>query len=552
MALWQNIQINPQDKRLLTAFIIAGLVVTGVGGIFALLMLLVRTPVLSVLSANLYYQALTGHGLFMFILWFSFMQTALLIVAGTLLIKQKLWSYPLAWVGFGFMVLAAVLALAGVLWGANITYHGAIPLAEQYSAAWLIYLSYIVLSLGMLIVVVDFLLTILGGVERKLSLNSWAAFFQKIPIASFAAISGLFIAIPGLIAALKTFIPAFLWTLGLSDIDPEIYRMNWHVAFHIYHYIPVLALVGVAYVLVETTAGARSVYAKQVAKALFLLYPFFVPPTFLYHLLADPNIPQNVKFAGTTMSLLVGTPTLLHMFIILGMLEVGMRRAGYGLFNWLKYLPWRNPAFSSMMMGMVTLFVGGLSSYLLLQEQLASMLHSTFAVPAYIHAMAAGGANMMYMGALYYGVPVVLGRQLWGLKLARIQPYLMGGALLWMSIFGMGAGLAGVPRRFASLGENVPASWSTWMNLSLGVGGVLALAAVMIFLLIMTMTALVGQKASSAEQAVKWLTSSPLPLKRTYNHTPVALIPPAAFILGIILLTVLAFNFLWSIPIHDK
>lgn len=552
MALWQNIQINPQDKRLLTAFIIAGLVVTGVGGIFALLMLLVRTPVLSVLSANLYYQALTGHGLFMFILWFSFMQTALLIVAGTLLIKQKLWSYPLAWVGFGFMVLAAVLALAGVLWGANITYHGAIPLAEQYSAAWLIYLSYIVLSLGMLIVVVDFLLTILGGVERKLSLNSWAAFFQKIPIASFAAISGLFIAIPGLIAALKTFIPAFLWTLGLSDIDPEIYRMNWHVAFHIYHYIPVLALVGVAYVLVETTAGARSVYAKQVAKALFLLYPFFVPPTFLYHLLADPNIPQNVKFAGTTMSLLVGTPTLLHMFIILGMLEVGMRRAGYGLFNWLKYLPWRNPAFSSMMMGMVTLFVGGLSSYLLLQEQLASMLHSTFAVPAYIHAMAAGGANMMYMGALYYGVPVVLGRQLWGLKLARIQPYLMGGALLWMSIFGMGAGLAGVPRRFASLGENVPASWSTWMNLSLGVGGVLALAAVMIFLLIMTMTALVGQKASSAEQAVKWLTSSPLPLKRAYNYTPVALIPPAAFILGIILLTILAFNFLWSIPIHDK
>jgi hypothetical protein len=38
-------------------------------------------------------------------------------------------------------------------------------------------------------------------------------------------------------------------------------------------------------------------------------------------------------------------------------------------------------------------------------------------------------------------------------------------------------------------------------------------------------------------------------MKVAYNRTPVALIPPLVFILGIIILTILAFNILWGIPI---
>ncbi len=550
MALWQEIKIEPQDKRLLKAFGGTGLVLMGIGGIFALLMLLVRTPALSVLSTNVYYQALTGHGLFMFILWLGFIQVAFLIAAGTVLIKRKLWSYRLAWAGYWVMLLSAVLTLIGVLMGANITYSGAVPLAEQYSAAWVLYLSFILLALGMLMVVVDFMMTIISAVERKRSFHSWVVFLKELPIATFAATAALFIAIPGLIAALKVFIPALLWSLGIGGaLDPDGYRLSWHIAFHIYHYMPALTLVGVAYILVEVTIGAKSVYAKQVAKALFLLYPFVVPPTFLYHLLVDPSIPENVKFIGTILSLLVGMPTVLHMFIIVGMVEARMRQAGYGLFNWLKHLPWRNPAFGSMVMGMVTLLLGGLLAYILIQAQLAPMLHNTFVVPAYIHPMAAGGANLMYMGALYYALPVITGRQLWGLGLARVQPYLMGGALILMSVFGTGAGMAGVPRRYAFLGEDAPAAWTTWMNLSLGIGGMLAFAAGVIFVLIMVMTVVAGKKVATVEESIKGLEAPALAQKVAYNRTPLALIPPIIFVLGIIILTVVAFNILWGIPI---
>lgn len=553
MALWQEIRIGREDRRLLTAFVLSGLVIMSIGGVFALLMLLVRTPAFSLFSSNIYYQAVTGHSLMMFVFWLGFIQTAFLIAAGTVLIRQRLWSYRLAWVGWGIMVLAALLALTGVLRGANISYHALLPLAQQFPSAWMVYLSFILLALGMSVVVVDFLGTIFSAVERKGSFTSWAALFQRIPIATFAATAGLLIAIPGLIAAFKVFIPAFLWTLMGTPVDPlvsNIYRMNWHIVFHIYHYMPALALVGVAYVLVEATTDAGSVYAKQVAKALFLLYPFFVPPTFVYHLLVDPNLTYNMKFIGTILSMLVGVPTILHMFVILGMLEARMRRAGYGFFNWLRHLPWRNPVFGSMIMGMITLFVGGLLAYVLIQEQLAPMLHNTFAVPAYIHPMAAGGANIMYMGALYYGLPMVLGRRLWGLGIARFQPYLMGGALVLMSVFGFGAGLAGVPRRYASLGADAPASWSTWVNLSLGVGGMLAIVALVIFVLIMVMTGLKGRKVASIEDAIRGTEATALPLRVQYGRTPVALIPSSIFIVVILALTFWAFGHLWGLPVQ--
>jgi cytochrome c oxidase subunit 1 len=551
MSLLQEITIEPQDRRLLKAFAGTGLVIMAIGGLFALLMVLERTPAIPISSPTLYYRSLTGHGIFMFFFWLCFVQTAFLIAAGTVLIKRRLWSYPLAWVGFGVMVAAAIISAIGILLGADITYSATVPLAEQYSAAWLVYLGFIVLSVGLLIVVADFIATIFAAVQHPFSFNSWVVFLRDIPISTFAAVAGLFIVIPGLIATLKTFIPAFLWSVGLGSIDPMSYRMSWHIAFHIYHYVPALTLVGVAYILVELTADATSVYAKQVAKALFLLYPFFVPPTFLYHLLVDPTISQTIKFIGTALSLLVGVPTVLHMFIILGMLEARMRRAGYGVFGWVRHLPWSNPAFGSMIMGMVTLLVGGLFSYIIIQEQLAPMLHNTFVVPAYVHAMAAGGANIIYMGFLFYGIPILMGRQLWGLGLARIQPYLMAGALLIMSVAGVAAGLAGVPRRFPSIsGGDTPASWAPLMNLSLGVGGMLATAALILFILIMGMTAIAGKRVATSVEAIKGMEPPHLPLKVEYDRTPVALIPSTLFLVGVIFLTLVAFGLFRGMPIQ--
>lgn len=557
MALLDEIKIAPKDRKLLLAFFIVGMILLGIAGTLALLMLLVRTPAISLGSASLYYRAITGHGIFMFIFWLGFIQTGLLITAGTVLIGRSLWSYKLGWAGFWTMVAGMVSAGAGILFDAETSYIALVPLSGEYSATPLVYLGFILASLGMGLIITDFIMTIVNAVENRRSFNSWAAFLRDIPISTFAAIAGLFIAIPGLILALKVFIPALLWSLGFINVDPlsfvyyaNSYRMNWMVIFHIYHYLPALTLVGVAYVLVEFTTDAKSVYTKHIAKALFLLYPFFVPPTFLYHLLADPNLSQGIKSLGSSLSLLVGTPTVLHTFIILGMLEARIKSAGHGFWSWLRYLPWGNPAFGSMSMGIVTLFVAGVLAYILIQEQLAQILHNTFAVPAYVHPMAAGGANLIYMGAIYYGVTLLTGRQLWGLTIARIQPYLMAGALILMAVFGWLAGLAGVPRRVASItyGGEAPVTWAPLMNLSLGVGGLLAIVAGVLFVLVAVMTALAGRKATTIRETIRGLAPLVLPIVKEHKTTPIALLTTITFIVVVLVLTILVFMRLNLVP----
>lgn len=547
----RSVELDPRDRRLLSAFALVGLVILCLGGLFALLMKLVRTPALSVLSAQVYYQSLTGHGILMFIFWLGFIQTAFLIVAGTVLVRRRLWSYRMGWTGLGIMTLAAFLALVAVLRGTSVTYNVPVPLSRQFGGTWLILLSYILLSIGMLVIVVDFILTMLAAVEHKWSLDCWAAFFRDLPISTFAAIAGLFIAVPGLLAALNTFGGALMWSLGRASIDAAAYRMNWHIVFHIYHYIPALTLVGVAYVLVEATADAHSIYAKQLAKALFLMYPIFVPPTFIYHLLVDPTLPPNVKTVGTVLSLLVGVPTLLHTFIILGMLESRMRGAGYGRIAWLRRLPWGNPAFASLTVGFLTLFIGGTMAYLLLQAPLAAMLHNTFFVPAYIHPIAGGGANIIYMGALYLSLPVLLGRRLWGLRLARVQPYLMGLGLTIMAVFGAAAGLAGVPRRYAALAAGSPERWTVLLNVALGIGAMLALTAGVLFVVIVAMTALFGERVSSPLDAVVDLAPPDLPVGSGPTSTPVALVPAIAFVVTVVFMTLWAFRHLAGLPIQS-
>lgn len=263
MTLLEKLKVDPRDKKLLLAFFVAGITVLIIAGVMALLMVLVRTPAISVGSSDLYYQSLTGHSIFMFIFWLAFIQTGLLITAGTVLINRRLWSLKLGWAGFWFMVVGALSAGVGILMGANIAYSTPVPLSADYSGTPFVYLAFILLAIGMGLIVIDFIMTMVGAVENKRSFNSWAAFLRDLPISSFAAVAGLFIAVPGLILSLKLFIPALLWSLGYYAYDPisviyysNSYRLNWHVVFHIYHYIPALALVGVAYVMVELTAGA--------------------------------------------------------------------------------------------------------------------------------------------------------------------------------------------------------------------------------------------------------------------------------------------------------
>jgi cytochrome c oxidase subunit 1 len=376
-----------------------------------------------------------------------------------------------------------------------------------------------------------------------------------IHVSTFAAICAVPLLFSIVLTAAYLYIPALLWSMGWISKDAGEFALNfrltYHVLFHIIHYIPAMAMIAAAYVLVELTTGAQSVYRKTVAKGLFLMYPAVVPPTFVYHLMADPSITQGVKIIGSALSLMVWIPSLLHMFIIMGMTEARMRSAGYGTFGWIRHLPWKNPAFSSLVMGMITFGIAGSLTAVLLQEQTASLLHGTFAVPAYIHPMVVGAASLIYMGIMYYGVSIYMQRDLWGTTIARIQPYLLSVALLIFAWAGTMAGYAGVPRRTAdiSFGGVAPASWDTMMNVTMGVGGTLTLIAGVLFFVVVGMTMVAGRKLPASELGDD-LSVLALTPTREFAYTPTALIPGVIFVLIVLIFTAGAFAIMGSWPIQ--
>jgi cytochrome c oxidase subunit 1 len=267
--------------------------------------------------------------------------------------------------------------------------------------------------------------------------------------------------------------------------------------------------------------------------------------------MVDPAIPQGIKIIGSALSLLVWIPSILHMFIITGMMEAKMRSAGHSLFGWIGHLPWKNPAFASLIMGMITFGIAGSLTSVLLQEQTASLLHGTFAVPAYIHPMVVGAASLIYMGIVYYGVSIFMKRNIWGSLIARIQPYLLTLALLIFAGAGTLAGYAGVPRRTAeiSYGGLAPESWKKLMDVSLGVGGTLTLIAGILFFVVIGMTMFAGRKLVASDVAGD-LAVLEVAAKREFKYTPTALIPGVIFVMIVLVFTAVAFRIIGKWPIQ--
>ncbi len=314
--------------------------------------------------------------------------------------------------------------------------------------------------------------------------------------------------------------------------------------FHVNHYVPLIAAVGVWYALAKHTTGAQSVFGERFSKAVFTVYPLVVPPTFLYHLFLAPGVPAGVKTVGSILSLFIGVPTIIVSVVVLGMLEARMRATGStGTVGWLRQLPWGNPAFGGLAMGMLTFGLGGAFAYALLSEGLAPLLHNTFAVPGYFHAFTSAGVTVTFMGAVYALLPGLMRRRLWAPAAARIQPYLMGAGATIFVLFGVTAGYLGVPRRVPGITNtgNAPPAWSTLMNITEGIGGLLMVVAGGLFFAVLIGTFLAGRQVSEDSHNVVPVESLAMDSVRK-GMTWAAAIPGVMVVVLIVTVTIASFE----------
>ncbi len=295
------------------------------------------------------------------------------------------------------------------------------------------------------------------------------------------------------------------WSLGLLDrIDPLLARTLFWFFGHPLVYFWLLPAYTIWYAVAPREAGGK-LFSDPLARMVFTHFLVLSTPVGFHHQFQDPGIPAAWKLFHTFNTMAISFPSLVTAFTVIASLEVaGRLRGGTGLFGWLRTLPWGNPTLSSVLLAGLLFMVGGFGGAVNAAYTLNSVVHNTAWVAAHFHLTVGSAAALTFMGACYWLVPKVAGRELELGLLARVQPYLWFIGMGLFSFTGHVAGLMGLPRRVFETsygGAEVARSWEALTTVS-ALGGVFLFASAGFFVLVMLGTLLAGRR--TAPESIEW------------------------------------------------
>ena len=486
-------------QRFIKLNAVAAVVFLLLGGIAALLLALTRWQTVHLLPTDWFYRILTFHGINMLIHWILFFEVAVLYFACTTPLNARLFSRKVAWVSFGMMAVGAGMVDYIILAGqADVLMTSYLPLLAHPA----FYLGIILVAVGTLIGVFNFFATLYVA-KRD------GAYEGSMPLVTFGALAAAIIAVITLLHGAIVMIPSYTYSMGwTAQPDPAWYRLIWWGLGHQSQQVNVCAMVAIWYLIGNITVGARPIN-EAVCRTAFALYVLFINIASAHHLLVDPGVGSTWKIWNTSYAMYLAVlASMVHGFTVPAGVEVAMREKGYtrGLFGWVTALPWRNPAFSGAVLSVVIFgFIGGITGVTLGTQQINIIAHNTLRIPGHFHATVVGGTSLAFMALTYYVIPLIFQRDFIGRSWARIQPYLFAAGITMLS-FGMSfAGSMGVSRRSWDIdaqGIYSPAA-HLWLGL-VGIGGILAFASVLIFVLLCVGTLLFGKKVENGKAIFDW------------------------------------------------
>ncbi len=492
-----GLQFHKPAEQLMRAHAVVAIVILLIGGIAALLVTLTRWPAVHYLAADRFYQLLTAHGVNMLIFWMIFFEIAVLYFWSSTLLRCRLATPRIAWLGFALMVLGAVVNNAAVLNGdASVMMTSYVPMPANPN----FYLGLILFAVGALLGCFVFLGTLVIAREEK-------TYEGSIPLVTFGALTACIIAIFTIASGAIILIPTYMWSMGwIAHIDAVMYRLVWWAMGHSSQQINVAAHVAVWYAIAAIVFGAKPL-SEKVSRTAFFLYIAFLQLASAHHLLVDPGISSEWKIFNTSYAMYLAVlASMIHGLTVPGSIEVAQRAKGFsrGLFQWLRKAPWGNPVFSGMFISLVGFgFIGGISGVVMGTEQINIIIHNTIYVPGHFHATVVIGTTLAFMALTYFLIPVLFRRQVFLPGLAKWQPYLFGIGMAVFTLALMGAGTLGVERRHydiefagSALAFDYPASAYTLMGIA-GISGVAAIVGGAIFIVITVVSVFFGKRVAS-------------------------------------------------------
>ncbi len=438
-------------------------------------------------SAGMYYLSVTAHGVLMGIIFTTFFIMGLGYVVAERALGRDLPWRPLAWAGFWVALTGTAAAAAMILAGkASVLYTFYPPMK-----------AHPVFYIGTTLVVVGSWLWCAVMIR---ALMDWrrANPGRLLPVAMTGMMATVIVWILATIGvAAEMLFMLIPWSLGLvPTIDPVLARTLFWWFGHPLVYFWLLPAYVIWYSVLPREAGGK-LFSDPLARVVFVLFIILSTPVGFHHQAMDPGIPAGWKMFHTFNTLWILFPSFITAFTVIASLEVaGRMNGGTGTFGWIRRLPWGNPLVSASVCAMLLFAIGGFGGAINAAYSMNAMVHNTSWIPGHFHTTVGSATALTFMGAAYWLVPKLTGRELELKPMARAQPWLWFAGMLLFSIPTHITGLMGMPRRIfdpSYSGDPVAATWRPLTDLS-AVGGLVLFLSAVFFALVMLFTVTSGRR----------------------------------------------------------
>jgi len=437
-------------------------------------------------SEEMYYMSVTAHGVLMALVFTTFFIMGLGYTFSRARLGALRWE-GFAWVSFWIGVVGTLMTTVSILSGKSTVLYTFYP---PLQAHWSFYIGatlVIVASWGFCAVSIRSYLSWRRehpGEPVPLSVHGMLA----TVIVWILATSGLAVEVVGML------IP---WSLGLVDkVDPVIAR-TWFWWFgHPLTYFWLVPAYVIWYTVVPRAIGGK-LFSDRLTRAVFVMFILFSTPVGLHHQFTDPGIDSSWKLLHTFTTYAILFPSLVTAFTVIASFEVAGRMKGArGTFDWIGKLPWSDPLFSSVALAMITFAIGGFGGAINAAYAMNTMVHNTAWIQGHFHLTVGTAVALTFMGATYWLIPRLMGRELKFVALAKAQPYLWFVGMMCFSIPSHIVGILGMPRRIYSSDAfelGVHQKWLVFSQLS-ALGGVILFLSSLFWIVVIVGTSFYGKR----------------------------------------------------------
>ncbi|MFB6179247.1 MAG: b(o/a)3-type cytochrome-c oxidase subunit 1 [Halorientalis sp.] len=492
----------PTVARVIRVCFAYAFVALGIGGLFGLIQALHRTNVFRFIDSKDYYTLLTAHGVFLAIVFTIFFLVGTFTWAVTRSLGRPPVNLRFTWLWVATMsvgtTLTGITILAGLVPQLNMSADVLFTFYAPLEAHPLFYIGLALFVVG----------TWLAGFDWFRQYLDWRADNpdERIPLQTFMVLTTMlmwYLATLGVVIEVVVFL--IPWSLGIAPPpNPLLTRTLFWFFGHPVVYFWLMPAYLMWYTVLPKLAGGR-LFSDPLARVVFVLFLLLSTPVGIHHQYMDPGIAEGFKFIAMTNTMFLLLPSLLTAFTVVASVEHGARQnGGKGYFGWLTALPWRDPAFTGMMLAGLMFAAGGFSGMVNAGMNINYLVHNTLWVPGHFHLTVGTAVALTFMAASYWLVPRITGRELYSRPIGLFQVVLWFVGMSFMSAAMHRGGLAGIPRRTAEpqypqFAFHTIADTIGSLRLQLAFGGVLLFASLVLFLANIALTASNNETASNLQ-----------------------------------------------------